>query len=740
VRIVVATATLGLAACCLTGCALGSASPASGPRAALASPAAAPAGATPAPAPPSAPNPRRVTILALDMSGSMHQNDPRNIRCAAARTFVDLSRPGEMVGLIGFADRAATVWQAPIETTAPNRALLDAAITRNCRLGDATPTYSALQDALQMLTNAPGRGPRSVVLLTDGKPTGSPADQVGRIERDLVPTFHEKGWPIDTIALGHDTDFEFLRRISASTGGDYTDARDANALSLLPAFVRAIEREPGRSPGRTVPAGTLEFTVPPSNHLDVVVVCREQCSGITLRSPAGAPVTDWRPIATGADQTRYGAVFFVPDPPYDRDSPWTVQVPAGADVRVQSIVDLQLDVDVQPLPPPHVVGRALDVEATVNDLDGHPHPDDRLTLDATLIHTGGGAVAEGTVKLRRAGGARYSGSVVVPKDESAGSYDVTVRAYTDLQVAAKTRRIDVGIVPEPTGVDASASVVAWPWWTAVYRLPVLDRFSGWAIGDRVPPMASIGGALVGPTREPYRGKPVVGAEVVAPGSRAAVPAVASADGSGRFRVWFPAPRAGRYAITLRTGGQDSLGQSIATPVTVSVTSAAATPAQVFRGGLATLVLVVALLVALAYLRFCTLRPPYGALVPEDDGPRLRLGLRRSPLRALLWRNRVYRRDGLEFAFGYLSGIRVRRRRRRVTPWRRADGGELSTRFSPERQLLLSGVVHTVVAPEDDVHPTLGRWPGLALRVAARAIGVPNVRAPRPSRKRQRRGR
>jgi hypothetical protein len=42
-----------------------------------------------------------VTILVLDMSGSMGGNDPNGLRCSAANAYIDLSGPGSFVGVVG---------------------------------------------------------------------------------------------------------------------------------------------------------------------------------------------------------------------------------------------------------------------------------------------------------------------------------------------------------------------------------------------------------------------------------------------------------------------------------------------------------------------------------------------------------------------------------------------------------------------------------------------------------------
>jgi hypothetical protein len=57
--------------------------------------------ATPSvPSVPSAPA-GHVTILVLDMSGSMVDNDPNGLRCSAANAYIDLSGPGSYVGVVG---------------------------------------------------------------------------------------------------------------------------------------------------------------------------------------------------------------------------------------------------------------------------------------------------------------------------------------------------------------------------------------------------------------------------------------------------------------------------------------------------------------------------------------------------------------------------------------------------------------------------------------------------------------
>src|SRR5690349_24462573 len=66
-----------------------------------------------------------VTILVLDMSGSMGSNDPNGLRCSAANAYIDLSGPGDFVGVVGLDNTGPTggahnfalaqIWAQPSE-------------------------------------------------------------------------------------------------------------------------------------------------------------------------------------------------------------------------------------------------------------------------------------------------------------------------------------------------------------------------------------------------------------------------------------------------------------------------------------------------------------------------------------------------------------------------------------------------------------------------------------------------
>lgn len=726
---------LALIACAcwfgLLACASGTAVPARGANAQSA------VGAASEPGPASPTGPRHVTVLVLDMSRSMRGNDPDDIRCAAARTFIALGQPGELVGLIGFKDAGAQVWHTPIETTAANQAVLEKAVGDNCqKLGVTTPTYQALDEAYRQLDSVPGDGARSAVLLTDGVPDpGGPAE-IGRIETQLVPRFQQRGWRIDTVGVGTgDVDFTFLGTLARDTRGQHYDSSQghtATAFNLLPALVDVLRDELGRDPGAddfSESVGSHVFSVTPAaRRLDVIVVCTQACPRVTLRTPNGDAVEPVIPVSAGASRPAIGAVFSLPNPvPSNAGStvrPWTVTNPDSGRFQVASLVDLQLRIALR-LAPPFPIDRGVPLKATVQELDGTPYP-------ALLSVTGsidGGGVHRGFTLGRDPDGI-YSGSADLPDAVHPGDYTINVQASrtrTDEPLATAARSFKVGAFPRPEANRLTGSATVWPGWvTALYSLPLADRFSGWALGGSpLLPTASVTGAVKGPNDTSYDQRPLVSAQAATrPGGTATTPVPAGAAGPGRFWLRIPTPSAGNYAVALHTGGPESFGETVTTDVVVGVTVQPASAGQILHAAAATATLAGLLCLVVMYLRFCLMRPPFGELRANAGDDAYPLTARRSIVRAFLLRDRLVCRepDGLAFKFSYRSGIRVRADRRQGGHWQREDGGELSSRYSHEFHLVHDGAGYTIVDDED-----LNWRHGAS--VLARALGLP-VRVPR----------
>ncbi|HST87624.1 MAG TPA: vWA domain-containing protein, partial [Ktedonobacterales bacterium] len=270
-----------------------------------------------APAAPSASG--HVTVIVLDMSGSMAQNDPLGLRCSAAGAYVDLSGPSDFVGVVGLDNPNGATggprnfpttidWQLPPRelSTVSARQSLRAAIqqkSNSCHPDGATPTYDALTRAAAMLTAATKNGaiPGSVILLTDGEPFPATQEQQSAVTADLVPQFKVHNWPVDVIALGADSGFRgFLSGLASATSGSlYDDGHGVvpgvSPLNITPFFLDIFRLRNGRSPGPDIEPTPLNggaagrnFTVGQFvKSLDIVVVKDSPSTRVTLVAPNG---------------------------------------------------------------------------------------------------------------------------------------------------------------------------------------------------------------------------------------------------------------------------------------------------------------------------------------------------------------------------------------------------------------------------------------------------------------------
>lgn len=193
------------------------------------------------PAAPSAAAEESVPVMVvLDASGSMMQDDAPGLRIDAAKSAVknligavpDSARMGLMVYGTGTDSAASSkaAGCADIRTLAPVGAVDKAALTTavdGIKATGYTPVGASLRAASEALGDV--RGPRSIILVSDGIDTCAPpaacdvAKELAAAGTEL--SIHSIGFKVDASARAE------LECISKATGGTYTDARDAAALT-----------------------------------------------------------------------------------------------------------------------------------------------------------------------------------------------------------------------------------------------------------------------------------------------------------------------------------------------------------------------------------------------------------------------------------------------------------------------------------------------------------------------------
>lgn len=381
--------------------------------------------------------PPTVTIIILDMSGSMAGNDGPGYRCSAAKAFIDLSGVENDIGLIGLNGDGtkggphdfiqAQTWHTPLNmATQNNKKILKDSIpsrsNNSCPPGSTTPTYDALNKALQMLIdwtqNKKERG--SVILLTDGapdngeKPQDTTVEQINAIRKDLLPKFEEHSWPIDTVALGkngtitdsgspYPTFHDFLQNISKLTTGQFYDdshgpVPDTDALNIGPFFTDIFHRlnnrtltgniDPTPLNGDTV---SRNFSVAPyTDHLDIVTVKDQASTSVALKDQNNNNI-----IANGTGvsvyEDKYYVIYSIDQPPTGK---WELDAKGTGQFLTNYLAKSALTLSQFKITGPETshafaIGQPLTISTTLLDKEQQVTDLAQYGLNGTIAYNGG---------------------------------------------------------------------------------------------------------------------------------------------------------------------------------------------------------------------------------------------------------------------------------------------------------------------------------------------------------------
>jgi tight adherence protein C len=189
-------------------------------------------------------------LLAIDVSGSMAEQDRLPRAREAAKTFVGQLRASDRAALVSFADQVILR-----QSFTNEKRLLTGGIDGLSPGGD-TRLYDALVRAAAQVKTEPG-GTGAVILLTDGEDTAS----ASKVEEGIAQAVRA-GIPVYTIGLGGEVRADVLERIAAETGGRFYHAPGSQDLarvfflisrqlsSMYELFWLSEQRD---APGRDVP-------------------------------------------------------------------------------------------------------------------------------------------------------------------------------------------------------------------------------------------------------------------------------------------------------------------------------------------------------------------------------------------------------------------------------------------------------------------------------------------------------
>jgi len=178
------------------------------------------------------------TMLVIDISGSMDQNNKLAAAKEAAKSYVNQMRPGDQAGLITYDTQVYTV--QPITADA---SVLSSAID-GLKTGSDTAMYDALIQAEKALDGVSGR--KAIIVLTDGMDNRSQSTS-----EDVIAGIGQSGFTISAIGFGEagiagqaGINETALKSLAEQAGGIYGFVTDSEALKgLYQQQSRALQSE-----------------------------------------------------------------------------------------------------------------------------------------------------------------------------------------------------------------------------------------------------------------------------------------------------------------------------------------------------------------------------------------------------------------------------------------------------------------------------------------------------------------
>jgi hypothetical protein len=282
-----------------------------------------------------------VRIL-IDVSGSMRDNDPANLRVPAMRLISELLPPGTTAGVWLFAE-TATPLVAPGVVDAAWRTEARRQLPRIHARGLFTDIERALEAALGGWKGAGNPGERHVVLLTDGvvdvskNPDDSAASRA-RILASQIEQLQARGATVHAIALSDMVDKALLEALTAGTGGWLERADDAASLQRI--FLRMLEQT---APPVTVPLDGRRFDIDSTVTELTLLVFRGSDMPVTLTAPDGVT---WRQDEhPAAVQWRHEAGYDLITVAQPQSGTWQFEGTEDPDNRAVIVTNLVLSLD-----------------------------------------------------------------------------------------------------------------------------------------------------------------------------------------------------------------------------------------------------------------------------------------------------------------------------------------------------------------------------------------------------------
>lgn len=301
--------------------------------------------------------------VAIDVSGSMKKNDPKQLRKPALKMLVGLMPDGMYSGVWTFGQFVnMQVKYGKVTAEWRSRATKEADKIHSRAL------YTNIEEAIQRASfnwNKPdNRFNRNLILLTDGKVDIARDKDVNKASRERIinhwlPRMKQAGVRIHSVALSSEVDRELLSLISDETGGWYEQVESADALQRV--FLRLFEKS---APRDSLPIKGNRFHVDAEvKDMTLLVFHKPGTKKLHINTPkSGRWSEDNAPgHVTWYNEDGYDLVT-VKDP---ETGDWILETESDPDNRVMIVTNMKLKTN--SLPNHLLQGENLDIEAALQD-------------------------------------------------------------------------------------------------------------------------------------------------------------------------------------------------------------------------------------------------------------------------------------------------------------------------------------------------------------------------------------
>lgn len=409
--------------------------------------------------------------VVVDISGSMKETDPDNLRRPAVRLLAGLLPDGSEAGVWTFGQYVNML----VPHDAVSEAWRNKAVDRSEQI-NSVALHTNLGLAIEKASNDWLSGGTlehtHLILLSDGKvdiPDGEAASRAEevRILESLLPALKSKGLTVHTVGLSEFADVSFLRTLADETGGTFRLARSAEALNL--AFAEALNAV---APQAQLPIEGNRFLVDKGVEEFTALIFTGGPSSeqrkLQLAHPGGALFT--------ASETPDG-VRWLAEPGYDlitvtdpQAGEWKIDGELGQGSRVTVVSNLAMAVS--PIPSQFSAEESLEIEvAFYEGTDPLKDPNFLEVMEVTLSL--GAAEGRKGTKVLSAGRPPEDGVYreTLKQLSKAGVYRIEVVADGGTfarKFSAETifvvpgEEMPVAVVSEPLVPDLSEAVEALP--------------------------------------------------------------------------------------------------------------------------------------------------------------------------------------------------------------------------------------------------------------------------------------